>query len=65
MFQLALGNPAMCFVAILHKAVPDFPVVVAANRDGGYDRPGSAGTRSGQSIAREQSNVSSSMWAWT
>jgi hypothetical protein len=30
----------MCFLAILHRVVPDYPVVLAANRDEMRDRPG-------------------------
>lgn len=32
----------MCFLALLHRVVPDYPVVVAANRDEYRDRPGTA-----------------------
>ncbi|MFG0319495.1 MAG: NRDE family protein [Planctomycetota bacterium JB042] len=31
----------MCVLILLHRVVPDFPVVLAANRDERYDRPAS------------------------
>ncbi len=30
----------MCFIALLYRVVPEYPVVLAANRDESIDRPG-------------------------